>query len=137
MDDDEASERFEGRGEGCWAPRRNHFPNCLTADLFAAGDLLGGKQESKFSSAMPFGLGADSGAVWVSLLDGGVGVEVVMWEHEYTNRIHGRQRTTVRGPTAYRALLELLGFDWIDRRLVGEKIRPSHKEIRSLVELSC
>jgi hypothetical protein len=65
----------------------------------------------------------------VGLLDGGVGVEVVFWEHDRTNRVHACQRTTVRGPRAYRVLTEFLGFDWSNRILFGEEVRPSHGEI--------
>jgi hypothetical protein len=71
--------------------------------------------------------------VWVALLDGGVGVEVAVWESQHTNKPKARQRTTIRGPRAYRALLELLGFDWINRRLAGEEMTPSHVEITTMV----
>ena len=133
MGEYEASQRFEGKGNGCWALRSDGILNDLTADVLAAAEALGGKLETASSSSMPGGIGADSGTVWVSILDGGVGVEVVLCEHEYTNRMEAHQRTTIRGPRAYRALLELLGFDWINRRLTGEPATPSHQEFIQLV----
>ena len=71
--------------------------------------------------------------MWVALLDGGVGVEVVLSEHEYTNRVHAGQRTTIRRPKLSRALLEFLGFKWSNRKPPGEKEHPSHGEIAKLV----
>jgi len=129
----EGFDRFADKGIGCWGLRRDSTLNPLTADLLAAADVLGGELESKFSSAGPGGIGADASEVWVGLLDGGVGVEVVLSEHEYTNRVHARQRTTIRGPRAYRALLELLGFRWTNRKLPGETLFLSHGEIVELV----
>ena len=125
--------RFEGKGIGCWGLRGDRTLNPLTADLLAAADALGGKLESESSSEYPRGMGADSAKMWVALLDGGVGVEVVLWEHEYTNRVHARQRTTIRGPRAYRSLLEFLGFKWTNRKLPGEEVYSSHGEIVKLV----
>lgn len=133
MDDYEASQRFESKGKGCWALRSDEILNNLTADLLAAAETLGGKLEAESSSSMPGGIGADSGSVWLALLDGGVGVEVILWEHQFTNRVSARQRTTIRGPKAYRSLLELLGFDWINRKLPGEQVKPNHEEFRQLV----
>lgn len=133
MDKYEASQRFEGKGPGCWTMRADRELNDLTADLLAAADALGGKLEKESSSSSPGGIGVDSGTVWVAFLDGGVGVEVVLCEDEYTNRVKALQRTTIRGPRAYRALLELLGFDWINRRLTGETTTPSHRELIQLV----
>ena len=121
--------RFADRGAGCWVLRRDHSLNCLTADLFAAADALGGKLETEDSSSLPGGIGADSSRIWTSLLDGGVGASVVLWEHQYTNRVHIQHKTTIRGPRAYRVLLELLGFDWSNRKLYGEVTRPTHGEI--------
>jgi hypothetical protein len=129
----EASQRFEGKGIGCWALRSDRILNNLTADLLAAAEALGGHLETKSSSSLPGGIGANSGMVWVALLDGGVGVEVELCEHEYTNRMQASQRTTIRGPRAYRALLELLGFDWINRKLTGESATPRHQEFIQLV----
>jgi hypothetical protein len=129
----EAEERFEGGGNGCWALKRDGTLNDLTADLLAAADALGAKLLTKSSSGFPGGIGADSGTVWAALLDGGVGVTVNLWEHQNTNRVHASQRTTIRGAGAYRALLELLGFDWISRKLAGESLRPSHEDYIQLV----
>ena len=133
MDKYEASQRFEGKGAGCWTMRADRELNDLTADLLAAADALGGKLEKASSSSSPGGIGVDAGTVWVAFLGGGVGVEVVLCEDEYTNRVKALQRTTIRGPRAYRALLELLGFDWINRRLTGEPATPSHQEFIQLV----
>jgi hypothetical protein len=133
MGDYEASQRFESKGNGCWALRSDRILNDLTADVLAAAETLGGKLETTSSSSMPGGIGADVGTVWVALLDGGVGVEVVLCQHEYTNRMEAHQRTTIRGPRAYRAVLELLGFDWINRRLASESETPSHQEFIQLV----
>ena len=130
----EASERFEGKGTGCWALRRDPILNDMTADLIAAAEILGGRLGAHGESSFPGGIGAESSTIWVDVLDGGVGVKVVMWEHQYTNRVHARQRTTIRGSNAYRALLELLGFDWINRRLPGEVVTPSDDEIKNIVD---
>jgi hypothetical protein len=130
----EGYERFEGRGIGCWTLKSDRILNDLTADLLAAADLLGGKNASKSGSSLPGGIGIDSDEIWVSLLDGGVGVDVHLLEHETTNRISGYQRTTIRGPRAFRVLLELLGFDWSNRKLFGETTAPSHAEIVAEVD---
>ena len=132
IDPSEGFDRFEGRGSGLWTLRNDRILNPLTADLLAAADTLGGELETKSSSAFPGGIGADSRNVWVTLLDGGVGVEVVLWELQTTNRVKARQRTTIRGPKAYRVLLELLGFDRISRKLHGESVIPPHDEIMRL-----
>ena len=126
-------DRFKGKGIGCWGLRRDRTLNPLTADLLAAADALGGKLESESSSALPGGIGADSANVWVALLDGGVGVEVVLSEHETTNRVLARQCTSIRGPRAYRSLLECLGFKWTNRKLPDEQVCSSHGEIVKLV----
>ena len=128
--------RFQGiaNGIGCWTLRTNHILNNLTADLLAAAELLGGTFKTHSSSSSPGGIGADSSDIWVSLLDGGIGVEVLAWEHETTNRVHASQATTIRGSKAYRALLELLGLKWINRKLPGEDVIPSHKEYIKLVD---
>ena len=133
MDEYEAARRFEGKGNGCWALRSDRILNNLTADVLAAAEALGGKLATKSASGMPGGIGAEVGTVWVALLDGGVGVEVTLYEHETTNRMRAYQRTTIRGPRAYRALLELLGCHWIKRRLQGESATPSHEELTQLV----
>jgi hypothetical protein len=133
MDEWEAEERFEGKGEGCWTLRWDGILNTLTADLLSAAEDMAGEPEGDSSSAFPGGIGADAGVVWVPLLDGGVGVRVSAWQHQTSNRMQARQRTTIRGPRAYRALLEYLGFDWINRRLVGEQTKPSHAEFTQLV----
>jgi len=124
----EGYDRFEGKGTGCWGLRRDSMINPLTADLLAAADAIGGQTVYASSSALPGGIGADAGEVWVPLLDGGVGVEVVVWESETTNRVFARQRTTIRGPHAYRALAELLGFSWLTRRLPEEMAAPSREQ---------
>ena len=120
---------FGGNGAGCWVLRRDHSLNNFTADLLAAADTLGGKLEIDNSSALPGGFGADSSRIWTSLLDGGVGVSIELKEHQSTNRVHAKHRTTICGPRAYRVLLELLGFDWINRKLYGETARAMHEEI--------
>jgi hypothetical protein len=129
----ECYDRFEGLGIGCWTIKRDSILNDLTADLLAAADFLQGRMKSDSVSAAPGGIGAESSKIWVSFLDGGVGVEVLLCEHERTNRVQGTQRTTIRGPKAYRALLELLGFAWINRKLEGETTAPKHEEIKDLV----
>ena len=133
VDPYESFARFENMGACGWATKHAGRLNPFTADLLAAAERLGGKLGVESSSSMPGGIGADSGDVWVSLLDGGVGVEVLIWQHQTTNHLHTRQCTTARGPRAYRALLELLGFDWINRKLPGEEVTPTHKEIIALV----
>ena len=126
--------RFEGLGEGCWAPKRDGILNNLTADLLAAAEFLGGEMHTRGSSGLPGGIGADGRFIWMKLLDGGVGVDVLVSEHEYTNRVSGFQRTTIRGPKAYRALCEFLGFDSPPRKLPGENSVPSQEEVRQEID---
>jgi hypothetical protein len=130
----EAYDRFEAHGMGCWTLKRDGILNDLTADLLAAADFLRGKVQADGSCSGPGGIGLDSSKVWVAFLDGGIGVEVQLYEHQSTNRVSGTQRTTIRGAKAYRALLELLGFDWINRKLEGEVKKPDRAEIAQLVE---
>ena len=113
---------------------KDRIVNNLTADLLAAADHLGAESESERESGNPGGFGLDTAHVWVPVLDGGVGVEFHQGQDEWTNRMEGWQQTTIRGPRAYRVLLEFLGFKWIPRRLPGEEVRPNHQEIVKLVE---
>jgi len=125
---------FKDRGEGCWVLRRDAILNDLSADLLAAADYLKGTSASSVISGMPGGIGVESGKVWVGLLDGGVGVELHISEHEYTNRVSGSQRTTIRGPMAYRVLLEFLGFDYSPRKLYCESVRISQSEVSATID---
>ena len=101
----------------------------------AATVALGGQLAKKWPLFHPDGSGVvDIRRVWAALLDGGVGVSVELYQDESTNQIQARQRTTIIGPTVYRAVLELLGFDWINRKLSGEEVKPSHQEISDLVD---
>ena len=125
----EGYHRFAGRGEGCWELIRDNIRNNRTADLLAAADLLTGKGESAGITGPPRGFGVDQRGIWVGLLDGGVGVEVHVDQDEETNRPDGWQRTTIRGPRAFRCLLELLGFDWINEKLTGEESSPTRGDI--------
>ena len=131
---DRCFERFDGHGAGCWTLRRNDPQNDLTADLLAAAEILGGEPQSKHSSAGFGGGGVDSGNIWIDLLDGGVGVQVILTEHATSNRVAISQSTTIRGAAAYRALLQLLGFDWLQRKLKEESVRPKHQAFIELVE---
>lgn len=125
---------FKGCGEGCWVLRRDGILNDLSADLLAAADYLKGSSSSSSISGMPGGIGVESGKVWVALLDGGVGVELQVGEDEYTNRVSGSQRTTIRGPMAYRVLLEFLDFDYTPRKLYCESVRVSQSEVRATID---
>lgn len=129
----EGFHRFEGRGAGCWEILRDEICNNRTADLLAAADRLGGNGTSEGTYGPPGGFGVDQCGVWVGLLDGGVGVEVQVGQDEHTNRPEGWQRTTIRGPLAFRCLVELLGFDWIDQKLMAEEVPPCHAKITNLV----
>lgn len=126
--------RFEGRGAGCWELVHDKIRNPRTTDLLAAAELLMGDMTRSATSGLPGGIGVDTRQVWVECLDGGVGVEVQIGEDEYTNRPEGWQRTTIRGPLAFRCLLELLGFDWIDGKLTGEEgLPPSRADVVELI----
>lgn len=105
----------------------------MTADLLAAADRLGGRRESKGSRGAAGGFGADMVSVWVELLDGGIGFEFQEWQDEHTNRPEAWQRTTIRGPLAFRALLEMLGFEWVDEKLGNESDIPSQRDIKEMV----
>ena len=131
----EGYHRFEEVGNsGCWEPIHDKIRNNRTADLLAAADLLRGRSEAAGTHGQPGGIGLDTGEVWAGLLDGGVGVEVHVGQDEYTNAPEGWQRTTIRGPLVFRCLLELLGFDWIEKKITGEETAPSHAEVRKLVK---
>jgi hypothetical protein len=130
---DEGYHRFEGRGAGSWTLCDDEIENGLTADLLAAANLLGGSGEAGGTHGPAGGYGVDTGEVWVGLLDGGVGVGVHVGQDESTNEPEGWQRTTIRGPRAFRCLLELLGFDFISEKLTGEPVTPSHQEIINMV----
>jgi hypothetical protein len=116
-----------------WCLRRDRVCNELTADLLAAAERLGGVVHARRDAGLPGGIGAEGGVVWVELLDGGVGVVTSLVESEYTNRVSGRQRTVITGPMAFRALLEVLGFDQPLRKLAGEAKAPVHEETVELV----
>jgi hypothetical protein len=130
----EASERFEDKGKGCWGLHDDDIVNGITADLLAAAELLGGRIENRRLSGSPGGIGCDTTALWISLLDGGVGVFVSLGQDEETNEMEAHQRTTIRGARAYRALLELLGYAWISRQLEDEVVKPSHEEVQRWVQ---
>ena len=129
----EGYHRFEGRGEGCWEPVRDKIRNPLTADLLATAELVSGKTRRTGTHGAPGGIGIDQSEVWVGFLDGGVGVEVHIGEDEETNRPEGWQRTTIRGPLAFRCLVEFLGFDWISEPLANEDAVPSQEDVRRLI----
>ena len=129
----EGYHRFVEKGEGCWEPIHHKIRSNGTADLLAAAELLTGACEASGTHGSPGGIGVDEGSVWVDLLDGGVGVEVQVGQDEYSNKPEGYQRTTIRGPLAFRCLLELLGFDWINEMITGEKEPPRHEGVFKLV----
>lgn len=130
----EGYHRFaKGAGEGCWMLIKDKIRNNLTADLLAAAEALSGQVATNATYGPAGGYGVDTGEVWVGLLDGGVGVEVHVGQDDETGRPEGWQRTTIRGPKAYRCLLELLGFNFINEKLTGESLTPSHREIIDMV----
>lgn len=130
----EGYHRFaKGASEGCWMLIKDKIRNNLTADLLAAAEALSGPVATNATYGPAGGHGVDTGEVWVSLLDGGVGVEVHVGQDDETGRPEGWQRTTIRGPKAYRCLLELLGFNFISEKLTGESLTPSHREIIDMV----
>ena len=105
------SNHFPGRGEGCWTLAYDYPGSWSTALVLAVGSALGGKAERTGSSGMPGGIGVDSGELWVSFLDGGVGVRLDLGQDEWTNQIEGFQTTTIRGPAALAAVFDALRFD--------------------------
>lgn len=118
-----------------WEPRSHRIINPLTADLLAAAQALGGMVSLRGSAAGPFGIHAAGRDIWVGLLDGGVGVEVTVWERQTTNRVGAAQRTTILGVSALRLLTRSLGFEHLPRRLHGEHARPELDGIdRELIE---
>jgi hypothetical protein len=130
----EGYHRFaKGAAEGCWTLIKDKIRNNLTADLLAAAEVLFGQVATNATYGPAGGYGVDTGEVWVGLLDGGVGVEVHVGQDDETGRPEGWQRTTIRGPKTYRCLLELLGFNFINEKLTGESLTPSHREIIDMV----
>jgi hypothetical protein len=105
------SQHFPGRGQGCWTLSYDYPGSWSTALVLAVGSALGGKAERTGSSGMPGGIGVDSGELWVSFLDGGVGVRLDLGQDERTNQIEGFQTTTIRGPAALAAVFDALRFD--------------------------
>jgi hypothetical protein len=126
--------RFVGKGIGCWTLKKDYSLGGLTADLLAASDILRSIPEREDSSSLPGGIGADLSKIWTSLLDGGVGVSVLLCEHQTTNRVSVKHRTTIRGPKAFRVLTQFLGFEWNNRKIYGEKEKPSFQEIKECIE---
>jgi hypothetical protein len=118
-----------------WAPKRDPILHTLTADLLWAAVCLGGRLCYEGSPAGPGGAHASGNDLWVALLDGGVGIEVLVYEHETTNRVSASQRTTIRGNAAFRAVTRSLGFDHLPRKLLGEHARPDFQSLdRDLAE---
>jgi hypothetical protein len=120
--------RFEGKGSGCWTLQKDHELNSLTGDLMAYADILGGLIEKKSSSSLSSGIGADSDKLWISFLDGGIGVHILISEHEYTNRVYAKQKTTIRGPMAFRTLCCFLGFEWSNLKFTERKENQKKKK---------
>jgi hypothetical protein len=121
-------------GVGCWALIQDKIRNSQTADVLAAAEALSGQCATNDTYGPARGYGVDTSEVWIPLLDGGAGVEVHVGQDEETNKPLGWQRTTIRGPRAFRAIVELLGFDWIGQTLTGEKTVPIQSEISELVD---
>jgi hypothetical protein len=112
-----------------WEPRDRSIICSFTADLLHAAYALGGRCCYDGSDGAPGGFRPEIGVVWVALLDGGVGVEVRLDEHQTTNRVMASERTTIRGTAAMRAITRALGFDHLPRRLPGEDGRPDFDAI--------
>ncbi len=109
---------------GLWEPRDQDILTAVTADLLATAHALGGRLCFQSSPSGPGGVHAEADDVWVALLDGGVGVEIELREHQTTNRVTARQRSTIRGAAVYRAVTRAMGFDHMRRRLPGEAALP-------------
>ena len=105
------SQHFPGRGQGCWTLAYDYPGSWSTALVLAVGSALGGKAERTGTSGMPGGIGVDRGELWVSFLDGGVGVRLDLGQDEWTNQIEGFQTTTIRGPAALAAVFDALRFE--------------------------
>lgn len=120
-------------GVGCWALIRDKILNSQTADILATAEILSGQCATNSTYGPARGYGVDTSEVWIPLLDAGAGVEVHVGQDEETNKPLGWQRTTIRGPRAFRAIVKLLGFDWINQTLAGEKTAPNRSEFSELV----
>jgi hypothetical protein len=80
-----------------WGLRRDGIGNGLTADPIATVEALGLPHSSRVDGA-GFRVYAEGMSAWLPVLDGGVYVNFEMWEHQYTNQVHGSQTTRVLGP---------------------------------------
>lgn len=112
-----------------WAPKCDPILHSLSADLLWAAVCLGGRLCYEGSPAGPGSANASGNDLWIALLDGGVGVEVLVYEHQMTNRVSASQRTTIRGNAAFRAVTRSLGFDHIPSKLLGEAERPDFQSL--------
>jgi len=116
------------KGERYWVPRSDGILNSLTADLLAAAELLGGRPNTGSVGSMPGGMGASTDRMWIPLMGGGIGITLSVAEDLYTNEEIMYHDTIILGSMAYRALLAVLGFEWIDRLLLDEKRKPGRTE---------
>lgn len=127
------SNRFPGRGKGCWTLAYDYPGSWSTALVLAVGSALGGKPSTTRTSGMPGGIGADSGEIWLPFLDGGVGVRLDLCQHEVTNQIEGFQTTTIRGPAALAAVFEALRFE-LPPDLLRDVKPPDFAAVRRFVD---
>ncbi len=110
VNDRDGFEYFAKLGDGLWGLRRNDTMNGLTADLLVIAEKLASNvKRQTYNPAYP-GVHIEGGTMVIPFLDGGVGVDVQIHEHQSTNRVSCRQRTSIRGVEAYRALVQALGF---------------------------
>jgi hypothetical protein len=115
--------------DALWEPRSHAPLSAITADLLATAHALGGRLCYRNSPGGPGGFHVEGDDVWIALLDGGIGVEVELYEHQTTNRVSARQRTTIRGSATYRAVTRAMGFDHVHRRLPGETALPDLEDL--------
>lgn len=127
------SQHFPGRGQGCWTLAYDYPGSWSTALVLAVGSALGGKAERTGTSGMPGGIGVDRGELWVSFLDGGVGVRLDLGQDEWTNQIEGFQTTTIRGPAALAAVFDALRFE-LPRTLLRAVPAPDFAVVARFVD---
>ncbi|MDC0299724.1 hypothetical protein OAM00_02970 [Verrucomicrobia bacterium] len=117
----------------CWVLKDEYALNSLTADILAAAELMGGVQTHEFSPESPAGVHSNLCRIEIALLDGGVDLVLKLWEDEATNKMQAEQRTTIRGTRAFCALLDFLGFDWLNDDALREVDSPTKDEINMQV----
>jgi hypothetical protein len=134
----ESPRRGGGLKSATWLVQHGHRPGTrvpvdVTLDVFAAAEMLGRSPRTSFTGGSSFG-GASGGEFFIPVLDGGVYFEMKIIEDQYDNSLSFEQTLLICGPQAYRAILELLGFDTPPEHLPSEEVAMDEDDVKWLVD---